>query len=139
MARRHPRLRSDGEAINAVPTVATRVDGQALGHLDSHPDFDRNAFAWVGSEHMGDGIYTASIYTGTAAHSPYMWIADMGKVAVKTGRGRIEGEEGQFLLCLFVGDADGLEEQPAALLVGECGAEDLVAEALRMLSSTRTQ
>lgn len=139
MARQHPRLRSDGEAINAVPTVASRVDGQALDLLSSYPDFDRSAFAWVGSEHMGDGIYTASIYTGTDADSPYMWIADMGEVAVKTGRGPVEGEEGQFLLCVFVGDANGLEEQPLALLVGECGAEDLAAEVLRMLSSVRTR
>lgn len=139
MARRHPRLRSDGEAINAVPTVAAGVDGQVLDLLDSHPDFDRSAFAWVGSEHMGDGIYTASIYTGTAADSPYMWIADMGEVAVKTGRGPVEGEEGQFLICVFVGDADGLEEQPAALLVGECGTEDLAAEALRLLNAARTR
>lgn len=139
MARRHPGLRSDGEAINAVPTVAAGVDGQTLGLLDSHPNFDRNAFAWVGSEHMGDGICPASIYTGTAADSPYMWIADMGEVAVKTGRSWVKGEDGQFLLCVFVGHADGHDEQLAALLVGDCGAEDLATEALRMLNSARTR
>jgi hypothetical protein len=132
---RHPRLRSDGVAIDGVPTVAAGVDGRALDLLDSHPDFDRSAFAWVGSEHMGDGIYCASIYTGTAADSPYMWIADMAEVAVKTGRGWVEGEEGKFILCVFVGDADGRDEQPPALLVAECNPDDLAAEVLRMLDS----
>ena len=118
-----------------MPTVATRADGRALGLLDSHPDFDRSAFAWVGSEHMGDGIYCASIYTGTAADSPYIWIADMAEVAVKTGHNRLKSEEGQFMLCVFVGDAEGLEEQPAAWLVAECGADDLAAEALRLFDA----
>lgn len=138
--KRHPRLRSDGLPINAVPTVAAGVDGRVLDLLNSHPDFDRSAFAWVGSEHMGDGLFCASIYTGTAAASPYMWIADPAEVVAKTGvrvapsRAELEGEE-QFLLCVFVGEAKG----STLLVVEECSAEDLGAEALRMLNSARAR
>lgn len=82
---RHPHLRSDGPPINAVPTVEAGVDGRVLDLLNSHPDFDRSAFAWVGSEHMGDGLFCASIYTGIAADSPYMWIGDPAEVIAKTG------------------------------------------------------
>ena len=139
MARRakHPRLRPDGAAINAVPTAEARGDGRALDLLDSHPGFDRSAFAWVGSEHMGDGVCCASIYTGTTADSPYLWVADLAEVTVKTGHGYEEGEEGRFLVCVFVGDAGGGEKQPPPFLVIECGAGDLAAGALRMLDAAR--
>jgi hypothetical protein len=126
-----------------VPTLTGRIDALALELLDAHPDYDRSAYAyayaWVGAEDMGDGIYCASIYTGTAADSPYMWIADMVKVAGKTGQGRVEGEEERFLLCLFVGDADGREEEPAALFVAECGPRDLATEVLRLLDAARSK
>lgn len=58
----------------AVPTEADRVDGRALDLLDAHPDFNRDAYVWVGSEHLGGGIFCASVYSGTAADSPYLWI-----------------------------------------------------------------
>jgi hypothetical protein len=137
--RRHPRLRSDGLPINAVPTVDTGVDGQVLDLLDSHPDFDRSAFAWVGSEHMGEGLYCASIYTGTAADSPYMWIAELAEVAVKTGHDYEERDEGKFLICVFVGDPEGREKQPSASLASACGAESLAIEVLRMLNLARAR
>ena len=104
----------------------------------SRPDFDRSAFAWVGSEHMGDGLFCASIYTDTTADSPYMWIANPAEVVAKTGvrvapsRAELEGEE-QFLLCVFAGEAKG----SALLVAEECGPEDLASEALRMLDSAR--
>jgi hypothetical protein len=138
MVRRHPYLRSDGLPINAVPTVEAGVDGRVLDLLDSHPDFDRSAFAWVGSEHMGDGLFCASIYTGIVVDSPYMWIADPTEVIAKTGvrvvpsRAELMGEE-QFLLCVFVGEAKG----STLVAVEECGAEDLATETLRMLGSAR--
>jgi hypothetical protein len=139
---RHPRLADDGEAIASVPTVAGRVDHRALGLLDAHSDFDRSAFAWVGSEDLGDGVFSASVYAGTAADSPYLWITDPIQVIAKTGVrvGESKPEEGgreQFLICLFVGDADGEVEQPDPFLVCECGPEKLAAESLRMLEAAR--
>lgn len=132
----------DGAAIAAVPTVEGRVDHRALGLLDAHPDFDRSAFAWVGSEHLDDGVFSASVYAGTAADSPYLWITDPIEVIANTGARVSESvaeEEGkeQFLVCVFVGDADGEVEQPDPFLVAECGVEDLAAESLRMLESAR--
>ena len=138
--KRHPHLRSDGLPINAVPTVDAGVDGRVLDLLNSHPDFDRSAFAWVGSEHMGDGLFCASIYTDIAADSPYMWIADPVEVIAKTGvrvaasRAELMGEE-QFMLCVFVGEAKG----STLVAAEECGAEDLAAQALRMLELARTR
>jgi hypothetical protein len=134
--KKHPYLRSDGRPTNAVPTVEAGVDGRVLDLLNSHPDFDRSAFAWVGSEHMGDGLFCASIYTDIAADSPYMWIADPVEVIAKTGvrvapsRAELMGEE-QFMLCVFVGEAKG----STLVAVEECGADDLAVEALRMLDS----
>lgn len=136
---RHPHLRSDGIPVNAVPTVEGRVDDRVLGLLHPHPDLDRGVFAWVGSEHMGDGVFCASIYTGTAADSPFMGIADVAEVVAKAGvrvcpaKAEAEGKE-QFLLCVFVGEAKG-----PALLAAECGADDLATEALRMLDSARAR
>lgn len=134
-----PRL-LNGAAIAAVPTVEGRVDHRALGLLDADPDFDRSAFAWVGSEHLGDGVFSASIYAGTAADSPYLWITNPIQATAKTGaRVAYPEEEGkeQFLVCLFVGDADGEVEQPDPFLVCECGPEKLAAESLRMLETAR--
>jgi hypothetical protein len=122
---RNPRL-LDGEGIAAVPTVEGRVDGQARDLLDAHPEFDRNAFAWVGSEHLGGGIFCASVYTGTAADSPYLWIT--------TGE---ESDDG-FLACVWIGDPAGLDQPDDPFLVAECSAEDLAAESLRMLDSARS-
>ncbi|HSS43053.1 MAG TPA: hypothetical protein VLK37_10970 [Solirubrobacterales bacterium] len=134
----NPRL-LDGAAIAAVPSIEGRVDHRALGLLDSHSGFDRTAFAWVGSEHLGDGVFSASVYAGTAADSPYLWITDPIEVIAKTGaraESEREGKE-QFLVCLFVGDADGEIEQPDPFLVCECGPENLAAESLRMLETAR--
>ena len=137
----NPRL-LDGAAIAAVPTVAGRVDHRALGLLEAHPDFDRSAFAWVGSEHLGDGVLSASVYAGTAAGSPYLWITDPIEVIANTGvrvgesKPEEEGRE-QFLVCLFVGDPDGEVEQPDPFLVCECGPGKLAAESLRMLETAR--
>jgi hypothetical protein len=89
---------------------------------------------------MGDGLFCASIYTGTAADSPYLWIADPVEVIAKTGvrvapsRAEHEGEE-QFLLCLFVGEPKG--STPVA--AEECGADDLAADVLRMLDLAKAQ
>lgn len=138
----NPRL-LNGAAIAAVPSVEGRVDHRALGLLDAHPDFDRSAFAWVGSEHLGGGVFSASVYAGTAADSPYLWITGpISVIARTTGvRGAFsEAEEDgkeQFLVCVFVGDADGEVEQPDPFLVAECGVENLAAESLRMLESAR--
>jgi hypothetical protein len=117
----HPRLR-DGEPA-AVPTVENRVDGRALVLLDAHPIFDRDHFAWVGSEHLGGGIFCASVYTGTAADSPYLWIT------------LAEEREDGYLICVWVGDAAGEDEPEDPFLVAECGDEDLADEALRLLAS----
>lgn len=135
----NPRL-LDGAAIAAVPSVEGRVDHRALGLLDTHSGFDRTAFAWVGSEHLGDGVFAASVYAGTAADSPYLWITDPIQATAKADARVVEsepGEEGreQFLVCLFVGDADGEVEQPDPFLVCECGPERLAAESLRMLET----
>ena len=121
---RHPRLYLDGEAIAAVPTVEGRVDDRALDLLAAHPEFDRDVFAWVGSEHLGGGIFCASIYTGTAPDSPYLWIT------------KGEEDEERFLACVYVGGADG-EEAEDPYLVADCGADDLATESLRMLDSAR--
>ncbi len=115
---RHPRLHSDGEAIAAVSTVDDRVDGRALDLLSAHPGFDRDAFAWVGTEHLGGGIFCASIYSDTAADSPYLWIT--------TG----QDDPQAYLACVYVGGVDGAEPEDP-YLVAECDANDLAAESLR--------
>ncbi len=119
----HPRLGADGEAISAVPTEEGRVDDRALDLLDAHADFDRNDFAWVGSEHLGGGNFCASVYTGTAIDSPYLWIT------------KGENDPQGFLACVYVGGPDG-EEPEDPFLVAECD-DDLAAESLRMLASAR--
>lgn len=120
----NPRL-PGGEAIAAVPTVEGRVDARALDLLEAHPDFDRRSFAWVGSEHLGGGNFCASIYTGTAATDPYLFLTD-----------GLETEDG-FLVCVWVGDPDGRFEPDDPFLVAECAADDLAAESLQMLASAR--
>lgn len=112
------------EAFAAVPTVAGRIDGTALGLLADHPGFCPDFFAWIGSEYLGGGVYCASLYTGTEADSPYLWVT--------TG----EEDPERFSVCVFVGSADGIEAEDP-YLVAECGAEDLAAESLRMLDSAR--
>jgi len=92
--------------------------------LASHPDFDPHEFAWAGPEHLGDGVLCVSIYTDLAADSPYLWITQLG-----------ENPE-TYRLCLYVGGAEG-EEAEDPFLVGECGAEELAAEALGMIASAR--
>jgi hypothetical protein len=115
----HPRFNSEGEPFAAVPTEEGRVDDRALDLLEAHPDFDRGAFAWIGSERLGGGIFCASIYLDTAADSPYLWITQG------------EDDPQKFLACVYVGG----EEAEDPFLVAECGADDLAAESLRMLSS----
>jgi hypothetical protein len=121
----HPRLDDRGKANCATAAVLGRWDARALALLAEHPRFDRREFAWVGSEHLGGGVFCVSIYTGPAAESPYLWIT--------------EGEEDpeRFLLCLYVGGADG-EEAEDPFLVSECGTDDLAAESLRMIASARS-
>lgn len=94
---RHPRLDSEGEPF---PTEEGRVDDRALDPREAHRDFDRGAFTWIGSEHLGGGIFCASIYSDAAADSPYLWIT--------------QGEDGpqKFLACVYVGGADGEEAEP---------------------------
>jgi len=120
----NPRL-PGGEAIAAVPTVEGRIDARALDLLEAHPDFDRTAFAWVGSEHLGGGIFCASVYTGTGAADPYLFVTE-----------GLETDDG-FLVCVWVGDPDGRSEPDDPFLVAECAADELAAESLRMLDSAR--
>lgn len=121
---RHPRLYDDGEPLGAVLTEEGRIDDRALDLLAAHPDFNRDAFAWIGSEHLGGGIFCASAYTGTEADSPYLWVTQG------------EDDPEKFFACVYVAGADG-EEPEDPFLVAECGDEDFPAEALRMLDSAK--
>jgi hypothetical protein len=121
----HPRLDEGGEPFAAVPTEEGRSDDTALVLLAAHPDFNRDAFAWIGSEHLGGGVFSASIYTGTAPDSPYLWVT------------RGEEDPEKFLACVYVASAEG-EEPEDPFLVAESGAEDLAVEALRMLDSAKS-
>lgn len=122
---RHPRLEDDGQPRAAVPTEEGRPDDRALELLEAHPGFDRSAFAWVGSEHLGGGLFCASVYSGTGPADAYLWIT--------------EGEEDpdKFLACVYEGGPDGEERAEDPFLVAECGPDDLAEESLRMLASAK--
>lgn len=121
---RHPRFWDEqDEPCGAIPTQEGRIDDRSLKLLSAHPAFDHRAYAWIGSEHLGGGIFSASVYTGTNATDPYLWI---------TG-----GEEGlEFSACVFIGPADG-EEAEDAFLIAECDGDKLGEEVVRMLMATR--
>lgn len=123
-AAQHPRLDAGGDPLAAVVTEEGRSDDRALDLLEAHPGLDLSAFAWVGSEHLGGGLYCASVYCGTEASSPYLWIT--------------EGEDDpeRFLACVYFA-TDGEEEPNLPLLGIECGADELAAECLRMLTSAK--
>lgn len=108
----------------AVPTAEGRIDARALALLEDHPGFCPDFFVWVGSEHLGGGVFCASLYAGTEADSPYLWVT------------AAEGNPKRFSVCVYVGSADGGEAEEA-LLFAECGVEDLAAESLRMLGAAR--
>lgn len=118
----HPRLTEDGEAIGSVVIEEGRPDDRALELLRAHPLFAQDAFAWMGAEHLGGGLFCASVYSGTAADSPYLWITES------------EEDPDKFLACVYVGGADG-EEAEDPFLVTECGGDELADESLRMLAS----
>ncbi|MGE0066627.1 MAG: hypothetical protein AB7T48_04660 [Solirubrobacterales bacterium] len=122
-ANRHPRLDERGEPVGAVPTEEGRTDDLALELLEAEPSFDRPSFTWVGSEHLGGGLFCASIYTGRLLSSPYIWIT--------------EGDEtGKFYVCLYVATS-GDEEPEEPRLSTECGADDLYSAVLRMLAEAK--
>jgi hypothetical protein len=76
----------------------------------------------MGTEHLGGGLFCASVYSGTAADSFYLWITES------------EEDPDKFLACVYVGGADG-EEAEDPFLVAECDDDDLADESLRMLAS----
>jgi hypothetical protein len=121
----HPRLDSNGEANAATVTEEGRWDDRALELLDAHRDFDRSAFAWVGSEYLGGGIFCVSVYCGTEARSPYLWITES------------EDDAARFLACVYFATSDGEEESERPLLEIECDADELAAECARMLTSAK--
>lgn len=90
--------------------------------LRAHSLFAQDAFTWMGAEHLGGGLFCASVYSGTAADSPYLWITES------------EEDPDKFLACVYVGGADG-EEAEDPFLVTECGGEELAVESIRMLAS----
>lgn len=123
---RHPRFWPgiDGPC-GAVPTEEGRFDDLALELLSAHPGFDRSAHAWVGSEHLGGGIFAASVYTGTNLTDPYLWITP--------------GEEGpEFLVGVYISPASGEEAEDSFLSV-ECDARDLGKEVTRMLTAAKQE
>ncbi len=120
----HPRLDADGKALDVVPTVLGRWDGLMVCTLACRPDFDPHDFAWVGTEDLGGGVLGVAIYTGLTAESPYVWIT-------------ADGGPARYLVCLYVGAADG-EPPEDPFLVSGGTAEEVVAEALRMITSARS-
>jgi hypothetical protein len=121
---RQPRLADDNEPHAAVPTEEGRADDRALEILFAHPGFDRSAYAWFGSEHLGGGLFCASVYSGTGPCDPYLWITEA------------EEDPDRFLACVYEAGPDG-EEPEDPFLVAECGADDLAEESLRMLASAK--
>ncbi|MFT3863988.1 MAG: hypothetical protein QM729_06925 [Solirubrobacterales bacterium] len=121
----HPRLDANGKALGAVQTVLGRWDGLMICLLACRPDFDPHDFAWVGTEDLGGGVLGVAIYAGLTAESPYVWITE------DDGPGR------RYLVCLHVGDADG-EPPEDPFLVSGGTAEQVAAEALRMIASARS-
>lgn len=121
----HPRLDERGKALGAVPPELGRWDGLVLCLLAVDPGFDPDDFAWVGTEHLGGGALCVSIYTGLTAESPYVWITED------------DDGPGPFLVCLYVGYADG-EPPEDPFLVSGGAAEEVAAEALRMIASERS-
>src|ERR1044072_6503667 len=112
----HPRLTEDGEGIGSVVVEERRADDRALELLRAHPLFAQGAFAWMGAEHLGGGLFCASVYSGTAADSPYLWITES------------EEDPDKFLACVYVGGADG-EEAEDPFLVAAAGGGDNGAQA----------
>lgn len=121
---RHPRLDQRGEPVGVAITEEGRADDLALEALEAHPAFDRSAFVWAGSEHLGGGLFCASLYTGTELGSPHVWIT--------------EGEEDpdKFYACLYVAKRPW-EEPEEPTLSSECKADELGDEVLRMLSEVK--
>jgi hypothetical protein len=76
----------------------------------TYPRLERGSHLW--------SFFCASIYTGTAPDSPYLWIT------------KGEEDEQRFLACVYVGGADG-EEAEDPYLVADCGTDDLATESLR--------
>jgi hypothetical protein len=121
---RHPRF-WDGmdDPCGAVPTEEGRIDDRALEMLLAHPEFDRDAYAWFGYEHLGGGIFAASVYSGMNATDPYLWIT--------------EGEEdSEFFACVYIGPANGEEAETPFLSAG-CDKGELGKEAVRMLTAAK--
>jgi hypothetical protein len=120
---RHPRLTEDGEATESAVIEEGRPERRALELLHAHTVFAQAyVFAWMGIEHLGGGLFCASVYSGTAANSPYLRITES------------EENPDKFLACVYVGGADG-EEAEDPFLVAEGGHDDLADESLRMLAS----
>jgi hypothetical protein len=114
-----------GRALGAVAAVLGRWDARVLLLLVSHPGFEREEFAWVGTERLGGGNLCVSIYTGLTAESPYLRITED------------EGGPERFLVSLYVGAADG-EPPEDPFLVSGCAAREVATESLRMIASARS-
>ena len=137
---RHPYLRSDGLPINAVPTVDAGVDGRVLDLLDSHPEFDRSAFAWVGSEHMGRrpllrlDLHPAPLPTALICGSPIQPRWSRRPAFESPPR-----EPNVRARSSFCSASSRASQRVHPARREECGAEDLAAEALRMIDLARAR